>query len=490
MNKRSVIIIGAGIGGLATAVKLARNNFKVMVVEKNRKPGGRCQQLVKDGHVFDTGPTMYLLPKMYQHFFASIGEDINKYVKLIRVDPRYNLSFADNSRLTLCSDQTRMRQQLERIEPGSFKQFLNYLEMGRTHYQLMDKIAHNNLFKPTDYFKLTTLLEGLKTKSFIPHASLAKHYFKHPNLLAAFTFQDSYLSLNPFTSMGIYSLFTYTEQIEGNYLPIGGMYQVIRAITKIALNAGVKIIYDSPVKKIDIEAKKAKGIVLKNGQKLIADFVVANADLSYVYRELLPADSSFKQSNKKYSSSVISFHWGLKKKCPKLLTHNLFFSKDYRAGFEAVLNRTEPPANPHFYVQVPNRSDPTRAPKNEDTVSVMVPINRIHPDHPVDWPSYRDQVREYILSRMEKAGIGNIKELIKFEFNFLPTDWQSYFNLTYGSVYGLDHNIFQVGYLRPHRQHPKYKNMFFVGASNHPGSGLPTVLLSSEFTSQMIIDSV
>lgn len=489
MKNSKIIIIGAGIGGLATGIKLAQEGFQVTIFEKNSQPGGRCQWIVKNGHIFDTGPTMYIFPELYENFFASIGEDIHTYIKLKKADPTYQLNFPDNTHLILTSDFKKMRSRLEKIEPGSYTQFLRYLEAAKKHYELtINHLVGKDFTGPFEYFNPLNFYRVVTTNALLPHHWYTRKFFKHPHLQAAFTFQDSYVSLSPYQAPAVFSLFTYTECIHGNYLPQGGMYQIIIALEKIARKYGVKIRYESPVKKVAVSGNQAVSVTLQNNQVEKADYFVLNTDLTYAYNQLLPVKSFFHTSFKKnYSSSAIVFHWGLDKVYPQLKTHNLFFTDPYKKGFDQVLNRAKPPDEPHFYIQAPARTDPSRAPENQDTLSVMIPINRIYTNQPVNWNVYKKKVRKFVIHHLNQKFHSDIEKHIKFEICYLPTDWQSYLNLTNGSVYGLHHDMTQLGYLRPGRQHGKFKNIFFVGASNHPGSGLPTVLRCAHYTSQRIL---
>lgn len=490
MKKRKTIIIGAGIGGLAAAIILAKQGFDVTIYEKNKRPGGRCGQISKQGHIFDSGPTMYLFPKIFSNFFSSINEDPGKYFKLIRTEPIYKLNYPDKSHIILTSNSRKMHDQLEKLEQGSYLRFLDYLKNAKNHYDIaINQITAKSLDHPLDYFNFKNLYSLLKTNSIMNHHSYTQKFFKHPHLNAAFTFQDSYLSLNPFQSPAIYSLFTYSELTEGSYLPEGGMYQVILALGKISKKNKVKIKYNCPVEKILFKNNKADRIILKSGISEPADYIIINSDISYSYLHLLPEKSpAQKLLKKKYSCSAVIFHWGLNKIYSQLKTHNLFFSDNYEKGFEQVINHSEPPPNPHFYIQAPARTDPTRAPKNHDTLTIIVPINHLYPSRPVEWTKYKNSVRKYIINRLEKTGLRNIEDHIKFEISRLPQEWQNNLNLTHGSIYGLHHNLGQLGYLRPHRRHAKYNNLYFTGSGTHPGSGLPTVLLSAQFTGQMIIN--
>lgn len=490
MRKCKVIVIGAGIGGLATAIQLAKRGFSVTVFEKNGYPGGRCQRIVRDGHVFDNGPTMYLFPHIYADFFASIGEDIRSYLMLRRVDPTYKLHFADDTSITLTSDLLKMRRQLEALEPGSYRRYLEYLEDAENQYRIaMGRMVHRSLTHPWEYFNLKNLYLFLRYRSLSRHYAHACRYFRHPNLAAAFTFQDSYLSLNPFSAPAICSLFAYSEHAEGSYLPEGGMHQVISALETIARKSGVTMRFNSPVGNITVRNNRAVGVLLEDGSVATADFVVVNTGMGYAYQQLLPGNAhARKLLRRKYSSSAIIFHWGTDKTYPQLMTHNLFFTEPYRDGFDHVIERPEPPKETHFYIQAPARTDPTRAPKGRDTLSVMIPINHMYPEYPVDWEILKDRMRDAVITRLARAGLRGIGRHIRFEISCGPPDWQSRLNLTYGAIYGLHHNFGQLGYLRPSREHAKYRNIFFVGADTHPGSGLPTVLLSSRFTASRILN--
>jgi phytoene desaturase len=375
------------------------------------------------------------------------------------------------------------------MESGSYLNFLAYLKVAEKHYHFsMEQLILKNLDHPADYFNAKNLYHIVKYNALQNHYRHISKFFKHPNLKTAFTFQDSYLSLSPFHSPALYSMFAYSELTEGNFLPQGGMYQIIVALTQIARKYRIKIYYKSPVKKINLVKDQATGVTLENNSEKNADLVVVNSDLSYAYRKLLSDTvSTNRLLHKKYSCSIIVFHWGLDKVYPQLQTHNLFFGQDYRQGFEQVLNQPEPPLQPHFYVQAPTRTDATRAPKNCDTISVLVPINHLNPLYPQDWDAYKNKLRAYIIRKLEGIGIHNLEKQIKFEISSTPQDWQNKLNLTYGAVYSLNHNLRQMGIFREKRRSKKYKNVYFVGASTHPGSGLPTVLLSSQYTSRKIL---
>jgi len=483
---QTAIIIGAGIGGLATSIQLALKGFRVTIYEKEHGPGGRCQKIEKKGFVFDSGPTMYIFPQLYKSFFDSIGEDVGAYLNLLPANPTYRLDFGDQE-LLLTDNQSLMKKQLEEIEPGSYEKYRDYMQAAmRLHDFAMKNVVNKPLDHVWNYLNPANLFALIKLGGLLPHYNFVSRYFKNTNLRSAFTFQDSYLGLHPFFAPALFVMFAYSEASDGNFLPQGGMYRVIKALEKIAIKRGVKIEYGKAIKKISFADGKAEGVILENGMRMYADYVIANADLSYAYDELFGRNKPKKLGDKRHSCSALTFHWGLRQKYPQLMTHNLFFSRDYKSGFDEVLGSSHLPNEPHFYVQVPTKIDTSRAPQDCEAMSVIVPINNKQTGD-YNWEKYSLKVRRYIIKRLEEAGLEDVENNIMVEIVTTPDDWQRRFNLTHGAIYGLDHGITNLGYFRQKRRHAKLKNLFFVGASNHPGSGLPTVLQSAKFTSQMIV---
>src|SRR5512139_2038014 len=261
-KKPSAIVIGAGIGGIATAGRLARSGYEVTVVEKTSQPGGRCNQIVKDGHRFDVGPTLFLMPEVFEETYAALGEKMSDHLDLKRIDPTYTVRFDDGTSLALTSNIGSMQTQLEAIEPGAFGGFLHYLSEGQQNYRLsLQKFVGRNFTNYFQYFSLANLPLLFKLKALVKHYNNVDHYFKHPHLKAAFTFQNMYLGLSPYDAPATYSLLQYTELAEGIWFPMGGMYAGIQALTKVAEKLGVKFIFNSPVKKINVGKTQVESVI-------------------------------------------------------------------------------------------------------------------------------------------------------------------------------------------------------------------------------------
>lgn len=489
-SQSKVLIVGAGIGGIATAARLARQGCQVTVLEKCEKPGGRCGSMTADGYTFDTGATLFLMPEVYAETFATLGERLQDHLDLRRVDPTYHLYFQDNSQLQLTSDLHSLLEQLEAIEPGSFERLLHYLAEGRRIYeQSLTRVVGRNFRSLSDLINPRMLLLFLQLKALTRHTDYVRRFFKDPRLQMAFTFQDMYMGLSPYQSPATYSLMQYTELGEGLWYPMGGMHRVVEVLTAIAEKLGVRFLYNTPVEQILVDDAKATGVLLQNGQVLPAGTVVANADLGYVYRHLLPDPAAANRIDRKeYGCSTIMFYWGLDKQYPGLGPHNLFLCGDYRQGFEDIFKRTSMPDEPNFYIHAPVRLDPSMAPAGHDTWYVAVPVGHIDDKISQDWAALQAKARKFILQRLAHLGFSDVEAHIQTEVSFLPGDWRDRYNLTRGSTHGLSHKLTQMAYLRPHNRHSRYHNLYFVGASTHPGTGVPTVLISARLAAERILE--
>jgi phytoene desaturase len=258
----------------------------------------------------------------------------------------------------------------------------------------------------------------------------------------------------------------------------------------LAHEAGVEFVYDTEVKQIMIRDDRAWGVMLEGGETVPADVVLANADLPYVYRDLLPpGDLARKMSNKRYSCSTVSFFWGLDTVIP-MPPHTLFLADDYRENFVSIIRDLSLPANPSVYIHAPARLDPSMAPEDQDTLIAVVPVGHLSETHDQDWGAIRDRARAHVFRRLALLGITDLKDHIKFETSFNPLSWRKRYNLVKGATHGLCHNLTQLAYFRPGNRHPDYENVYFVGASTHPGTGLPTAMVSGRLVAKRIMDDI
>lgn len=490
IDKKKVAIIGAGVGGLATAIFLAQKGFAVEIYEKNANPGGRCGQMIRDGHRFDLGATILLMPSIYRDVFSALGLDMDEELETTSLEPVYKLFFSNGTDFMFSRDQEKMKAQLEAIEPGSFEQYKSYIKEGSEFFNLsINGLLGRNFYHLFQFINLKTIGLLIKLKTWIKHTNYVKRFFKEPHLQMAFTFQNIYVGQNPYKQPAFFSMLPATEIVEGALFPNGGMHQVVEKLLTKATELGVLVKYKKPVAQIIVTGKKTEGILLENGKTIHADVVIANADLPYVYNQLLPDKRVAKRFKKwEYSCSAIVFHWGLDKFYPQLEHHSIFLNDPYKKGMEKIFDEKSLSDNPSFYIHAPVRTDKSAAPENQDTLSVIVPTPQIDDRYAQDWQAMKQTAREGVIRRLKEIGLNDIEDHIKFEVCYLPKTWESACNITNGSVFGsLSHTIFQMGYFRPHNRHNKYKNLYFTGGSTHPGNGVPLVLLSAKLVSERIL---
>ncbi|HNT23286.1 MAG TPA: phytoene desaturase family protein [Anaerolineales bacterium] len=492
MTKKKVVVIGAGLAGLAAAVRLAQNGYEVRVVEKNARPGGRCDRLSREGHTFDTGPTLFIMPQVYADEFARLGVRLDDALDLQAVDPSYRLVFDDGSGLALTPDLKAMQAQLEAVEAGSFAGYLRYLEEGHRHYaQAMPKLVNVDFRRVGDFFRLESVPLLWQLKPLANHYRHMQSFFKSPRLKAAFSFQDVYMGLSPFEAPATFSMMSYTEMAHGVYYPRGGMYAVVEALEGMAKRAGVELVYDCEVQKIEVNGQKAKGVVLEDGSFMAAEAVLGNADLPYIYQNLLAGDpQAGRLGQKRYSCSVITFFWGVDQPYPALGPHTLFLADDYRRNFEQIIDDLDLPDNPSLYIHAPTRLDASMAPTGEETLIAIVPVGHLSEGDDQDWKQRTQAARQAVMRRLALLGIRDLEAHIKFEICFTPLSWRKRYNLVKGSTHGLCHNLTQLAYFRPSNRHARYHNLYFAGASTRPGTGMPTALISGRLAAERMMEEI
>lgn len=489
-DNQSVAIIGAGIGGLASAVYLADSGYRVTIYEKNSFAGGRCSRFVRDGHRFDLGATIFLMPEVYRDIFRTLGLNLDEEFEFRPLTTLYNLYFDDGSVFDFTTDPAKMEAQMEAIEPGSYGRMQKYIAKGNTFLELgMSKLLGRNFYRLFDFITLKNVGLLVKLKAHLRHYPYARRFFANEHLRMAFTFQNIYVGQSPFKAPALFAMLPAAELVQGSMCPRGGMAAIPEKLLALAEEKGVRIEYDRPVSKIITENRKVTGLKFDDGSEIRADIIIANADLPYVYANLLP-DSLMARKLRRmnYSCSALTFHWALDKVYPGLAQHNVFLCDAFKECLDAIFSDEIISPEPCFYLHSPIRSDETAAPEGGDSLSVLVPVGRVDPAKKQDWDRISTMARAAVIDRLKKAGFEDIEEHIRFELSHTPASWENVFNVSRGATFGsLSHSIFQMGYFRPHNRHRRYRNLYFAGGSTHPGNGVPLVLLSARLTTERIV---
>ena len=492
MAEKRIAVVGAGMGGLAAAIRLRAQGFEVEVFEKNDQPGGRMGRLEEEGFTFDTGPSLLLMTDTYRDLFRSAGRNLDDYVNLIPLDANYRVNFGDGDSMTIQRKLPELINELERIEPGVTPRFYRFLEDACHKYRLGRKeFVERDFDRAQDFFGFRNLRLLLKTNAVGNYYRNVSKFFRTEKLRQAFSLQTMYLGLSPFRAPAVYSLLPYTELAEdGLWFPEGGMYKLVEAMENLATELGVTFHLNSPVEEVTVTKGRAQGVKV-NGEEHAADAVLVGADLPYAYRSLLPpgADKDFdgrrKREKLEYTASAFMLYLGVDYKLENMLHHNFYLSSEYKENFEAIFRDHRLPDDPSFYAVVPSKTEPRMAPENMETLFVLVPVPHLGPN--VDWerdgPAFKEKVYDLLESR---CGIENVRDHVVYEKVRTPEDWRDDYNLEEGAAFGIGHGIFQVGYFRPPMVSENVENLYFVGASTRPGTGVPLVTIGAKLVAGRI----
>ena len=421
----------------------------------------------------------------------------------MKCEPNYNLWFGDGESFELSTDIARMKTEVEKWEgKDGFERYLGFLQEAHRHYEIsVSHVLTKNFTSILSMARPSFLRHLFPLHPFESIYSRASKYFWTERLRRVFTFGSMYMGMSPFDAPGTYSLLQYTELAEGIWYPKGGFHKVIEALVKIGERLGVTYKLSTSVASIQLDRnlKQATGVVLTNGETLSADVVIVNADLVYAYNNLLPPSPQAKALKKRIAScSSISFYWAMNRKVPELTTHNIFLADDYRESFDNIFKKQSIPREPSFYVNVPSRIDSTAAPEGTDAIVVLVPVGHlldesegqgldIHSKQ--DWEKMVTTARETVFSTIEtRTGAKDLQQALVKEISNTPQSWKDTFNLDKGAILGLSHSFFNVLSFRPSTKHPSIDKLHFVGASTHPGTGVPVCLAGSKITSEQVLE--
>jgi phytoene desaturase len=490
-NKKKVIIIGAGPGGLACGMLLAKNGYNVNIYEKKDYVGGRNGSINANGFKFDIGPTFFLMKNVLEEIFSAIGRNLADFVDLVKLDPMYRLQFKDHTFLP-STDEEKMVAEIERLFPGNSEGYLNYMRKEKIKYDKLIPCLQVPYCKLRDFAskRFITSIPYLDA-----HLSLYKvlsRYFKDEDLRISFTFQAKYIGMSPWEAPGTFSIISFIEHGGGVYHVIGGLNMLSQAMSKCIIEDGGKINLNTEVKKIIVENNTAIGVELLNGSKEYADIVVINADFANAMTKIVPQEDRIKYTNDKlkkmkYSCSTFMLYLGLDKLYDNINHHNIFFAEDYKNNVDEIAVTKVLPEDPSMYVQNASLTDPTLAPAGKSTLYVLVPI--ANTTGSIDWSKEADAFKEKILTLLEtRAGLTDLRKHIEFEKVINPEEWISDYDVHYGATFNLGHNISQMLYFRPHNEFEEFKNCYLVGGGTHPGSGLPTIYESGRISAKMIMD--
>lgn len=486
---KKITIIGAGPGGLATALLLRHSGFEVTILERLDRVGGRTSSITEDGFRFDRGPTFFLYPRILEEIFRSIGRDLYTECPMTRLDPQYRLIFGKDGYMDATPDLETMKSEIAKFSPEDAKRLTSFLAENKRKLNAFAPILESDfshwskLFSP----KLLKLLPMVRPWRSLD-ADLAQ-FFKDPRVRLAFGFQSKYLGMSPYQCPSLFTILSYLEYDHGVFHPTGGCSAVSERMGEIAEEMGVEIRLNEEVQEVLFSGKRAVGLVTDKGRHSF-DSLVINADFAQAMSKLVPEDlrpkwTDRKLANKKYSCSTYMLYLGVKGKVDAS-HHTIYFSNSYTENIQDISLNYQLPKDPSFYLENPGATDDTMAPEGMSSLYLLVPVSHMH--ERINWNQEAMAFREVAYEQLGRIGLGDLRERVVYEKIFTPADWESQMEVYKGATFSMAHNLLQMLSFRPGNRFGDLEGVYLTGGGTHPGSGLPVIYSSARISSGLICD--
>ena len=491
---RHVAVIGAGPGGLATAMLLAKSGAKVTVYEKSDRIGGRSSCIELDGFRFDTGPTFFLYPQIIREIFTRCGFDFDEMVQLDRLKHLYDLVFENGPRLSLTTDPEQLENEIGKISPADARQVKRFLNDNKGKFERFIAPLQRPFNSVLDLLK-PDMLKALPVLS--PFSSIDKdlsRYFADPRTRLAFSFQSKYLGMSPYRCPSLFTILSFMEHEFGIFHPRGGTEAVMAVMAKAATRMGVTIRLNTAVTAIPTRNGKATGVETAHGVDAM-DAVVVNGDFARTISQLLPNETRRKWTDetiatKKFSCSTFMMYLGLKGTMPEKAHHTIFLSSDYENNFAEIEEGKQLSSRASLYVQNACVTDPGQAPPGCTALYVLMPVGNLREGGFVWDEKATARARRIVFERLRDAGFGDIENRILVEKIITPMQWQEDHDVHRGAVFNLAHSLGQMLHRRPHNRFEDVENIYLAGGGTHPGSGLPVIFEGARISADLLISDL
>ena len=480
-----VVVVGAGLGGLSAALRLAGGGREVTVLEREPVPGGRAGRLELAGYSFDTGPTVLTMPDLIADALDAVGERLEDWLDLRPVDPLYRAFYPDGSSLDVKADPEAMAAEVERVcgpaEAAGYRRFAGYVS--RLYQAEMRTFIDRNLDSPLSLLG-PDLARLVALRGFGRLAPAVARYLKDPRTQRVFTFQAMYAGLAPHDALAVYAIIAYMDSVAGVYFPTSGLHAVPRALAGAAEKHGVRFRYGTAAERVEVRGGRATAVVTTTGERIPADVVVLNPDLPTAYRELLPAGCAPRRLDRlRYSPSCVVLHAGSTAAYTRTAHHNIHFGRAWRTTFAELIDRGELMSDPSILVTNPTRSDPGLAPAGRQSYYVLAPVP--HLGAGIDWRTVGPRYRDELVATLEQRGYAGFGTGIEVERFVTPADWAAS-GLASGAPFASAHTFLQTGPFRPRMLAHGLENVVFTGSGTQPGVGVPMVLLSGRLAAERV----
>ena len=482
---KEIIVIGSGLAGMSCAAYLGKAGHRVTVIEKNSTYGGRLQTVSQQGYTFDSGPSWYWMPDIFDSFFEDFDKKTNDYYDLRRINPGYRVYFSEGEYFDLVENLDELKRNFSKIEKGGGRALQKYLDDAGEKYEVaVKKFMYKPSLSPLEYIHFDLIKRLGRLNLFRPISKHIRQHFSNQKIIQMLEFPSLLLGAKPSDTPALYSIMNYADIVLGTWYPSGGIRSVAKAIYQVAKSQGVDFSFNQPVKKISINGNKATEVVT-NKSLYHADIIVANADYNHVEQTMLP--KSYQNYSKSYwdkrtmSPSALVFYVALNKKLD-LSHHTLFFDSDFKKHAREIYDNPKWPDEPLFYTSCVSKTDPKVAPENGEALFILIPVAPNLVDNEQTRKSYFQQV----ISRMELLINQDIKDHIVFSKSYAHRDFISDYNSFQGNAYGLANTLFQTAFLKPKIKNKKINNLYYTGQLTVPGPGMPPSLVSGKIVADQI----
>lgn len=484
-----IVVIGAGVGGLSAAIRLAAAGQRVMVLEQNSQVGGKMGEICAEGFRWDTGPSVITMRPVFEELFASAGRRLEDYITLLPVKPLTRYFYPDGTRLDATCDLSRMTAQIAALDERDVEGYLAYLAYAaRIHritgpvfiYNHPPTLASFSRVHPRDYFGID---------AFRTMAQAIRGFVRSPHLRQLLGRFATYVGASPYLAPATLNVIAHVELTGGVWYPRGGVYAMARALAQLARELGVEIRTNCPVQRIAVKDGRARGVVCAEGEMIEAQAVVANVDVATVYERLLPAGSVPARKVERLAQAAPSCSGfilllGVEGEHPQLAHHNIFFSRDYGREFADIFERGVPPDEPTIYLAITSKTDPDHAPVGCENWFALVNAPAL--GAAFDWQRQAAGYRDRILARLAEFDL-DVRDRIRHEQWLTPLDLERLTGARRGALYGASSNHRLAAFMRPHNRCPDVRGLYFAGGTAHPGGGVPMVTLSGKVAAEMVL---
>lgn len=494
--KKKVIIIGAGMGGLAAAIKLQHQGYQVEIYEQQPIPGGKMSQLKIEGHTFDVGPTIVMASQIYKNVFEAVGRDPNDYIPMIELDPMYDVYFKDTSyrHYSVSSNLSEMMALAESKGPETAKGFLNYLSEMYERYQVAVEHFISRPFRhKRDMYNPFMLKQALKLKTFGNAQDMMASFIPDKDMQQMLSFQTLYIGISPKHGPSLYNMIPMLELLYGIQFIKGGMHTLAESMAALFEELGGRIHYNTPVDEIVIENQKVRGIRTASNDFIHSPNVITNADFPYSVTKLVKDKKARgkytpeKIDDMDYSCSCLIFYWGVDGKYEHIEPHTFIISEDLEENLDRIFDGRLI-NSPSIYSHVPSNADPTMAPEGKSSFYILVPVSELETAD-YNWNQGTiDFYREEVFKTLENLpDLQEIRNTITIEKVFTPEDFAEEFNAYRGAAFGLQPTLRQSNHWRPQSKSLDCDGLYYTGSSTHPGAGVPTSIRGGEICADELI---